>query len=70
MNSRGTPPLSSLDEAAATTAEPERTAPLPAEWRLPSGQSLVEFALAAGPPATESAQPAREPARRRALKRD
>jgi hypothetical protein len=70
MNSRGTRALSSPEQAVATTAEAERTAPLPAEWRLPSGQSLVEFALTAGPPATKSAQPDRKPARGRGLKRD
>ena len=69
MNSRGARPLSSPEEAAATTGETERTPPLPAEWRLPSGQSLVEFALTVESPATDSARPVRKPARRRGLKR-
>jgi hypothetical protein len=69
MNSRRTRPLSSPEPAAATAGETERTPPLPAEWRLPSGQSLVEFALTAGPPATECTEPVRKPARRRGIKR-
>jgi hypothetical protein len=48
----------------------ELTPPLRAEWRLPSGQSLIEFALSARPPATCSAQAVRKPALRGGLARD
>jgi hypothetical protein len=41
--------------------------PLPTEWRLPSGQSLAEFALSAGLPAKGVLAPVRKPARRRAV---
>lgn len=62
MNTRETYPASP-GQSDAIADEVERE-PISTEWRLPSGQSLAEFALSAGLPAKGIFAPVRKPARR------
>jgi hypothetical protein len=62
MNTPETYPTSPRrSDAIADEVEPK---PPSTEWRLPSGQSLAEFALSAGLPAKGIFAPVRKPARR------
>jgi hypothetical protein len=66
MTTRDTRPLRSPRREDATAGQAERKPDPSAEWRLPSGQSLAEFALASGLLAREASEPVRNSARRRA----